>query len=49
MESSVENNNKTLNFDLQQCLPTLQLETNVIFYKRQFWVNNLTAHDCDDG
>lgn len=38
-----------MNFDLQHYLPTSQLETNVVFYKRQFWVYNFTVHDCDDG
>ncbi|KAF0748689.1 Uncharacterized protein FWK35_00027376, partial [Aphis craccivora] len=49
LESITDPTKKTLSFDLQQCLPTPQLETNVVFYKRQLWVYNLTLHDCDDG
>lgn len=39
----------TINFDLQQSLPTPKLATNVVFYKCQMWTYNLGVHDCSSG
>ena len=46
---AAENNTvKVLVFDMQQCLPTPVLSSNIAYYKIQLWVYNLTVRDCNE-
>lgn len=47
---AMENHNeRVIVFDLQKCLPTPDLTTNEIYYKRQLWTFNGTIRDTTEG
>ena len=48
-DSKAGNKIKTFAFDLQQCLRTPALSSNVAFYKRPLWTFNLTVHNLADN
>lgn len=47
--AKIDKSTKMISFDLQQVLATPHIQTNVIFYKRQLSVYNLTIYDGADG
>lgn len=50
ISACVKDNTKyIITFDLQKMLPTPYLNTNVAYYKHQYWTFNLGIHNCVTG